>query len=98
MRQNNLKPGEHGPNNNDQELSSKENNNHLRVISLEAGWDVLVEKAPLQISILPGKLERLLLFEQAEAQAGTASAVVPLAPPVDSKLVQNVPVARVSCH
>lgn len=57
----------------------------------EAGWDVLEGESPLQTPVPPGKLERLLLFEQAEGPADMAS-------PVDSKLVQNVPVAQVSCH
>lgn len=98
MRRNNLKPGEHGPNNNDRELSSKENSNDPNVISLQARWDVLVGKALLQAHLPPGKLEELLLFKQAEAPGRHDLSWFPLAPLVDSKPVQNVPVARLSCH
>lgn len=74
MRWNNLKPGEQGPNNNDQELSSIENYNDLSVIWLEGDWDMLAGKVPLQTRIPPAKMEGLLLFKQGEAQVGTASA------------------------
>lgn len=84
MRQNHLKPGERGPNNNARELSGKGNNKDLYVIPLGQIGMRLWGKPVFRVSSLQESWKRF---------GFPILSWFPLAGPMDSKLVQNVPVA-----